>query len=179
MIIIITESRNDAIGKYNDELIKSMKRLEKDIKYININNKIFGNKWLNYIVEIYNSFYLLFKLSKEDKILFTDPKAIKASIAFILHNEKYVIVHHLDKHPTYYKIIPFFNFEKFSEGLIKLLQSPNFPKFKLSNLVSIVIWLKWFTVGLITTYLNQLVRKLKDSERDTFFTLALKSQEKI
>ncbi len=110
MIIIITESRNDAIGKYNDELIKSMKRLEKDIKYININNKIFGNKWLNYIVEIYNSFYLLFKLSKEDKILFTDPKAIKASIAFILHNEKYVIVHHLDKHPTYYKIIPFFNF---------------------------------------------------------------------
>ena len=122
------------MGKYNDELIKSMKRLEKDIKYININNKIFGNKWLNYIVEIYNSFYLLFKLSKEDKILFTDPKAIKASIAFILHNEKYVIVHHLDKHPTYYKIIPFFNFEKFFRRFDKIIAISKFSKIQVEQL---------------------------------------------
>ena len=99
-IRIIIEERGDAIGLCNRNLCMELLKLDRDLFEV---TKIGGGVG-RYVKGLLK---LLCKISPNDVLLFTDPKSIKANLALFLKNKKYVVVHHLDKEPLYYQIIPF------------------------------------------------------------------------
>jgi glycosyltransferase involved in cell wall biosynthesis len=105
---IIIEERSDAIGICNRYLCEEIKKLDK-------NNRVeivkFRKMPFLYLGDMYK---FIRRVKGEDILLFTDPKCVKANLAFMLRNKKYIVVHHLDKEPLYYRFIP-------SLGIIDLI----------------------------------------------------------
>ncbi|MFT4305126.1 MAG: glycosyltransferase family 4 protein [Candidatus Woesearchaeota archaeon] len=97
--LIIIETRDDAIGIFNNLLEKNLNKKKIDIKKF----KFLKNKFVKTIQEFFVIPYLMFKLNKYNKILLTDSKPMKAFFSSLLKKEKYVFVHHVGKEPLYYK----------------------------------------------------------------------------
>ena len=125
---IITEKRSDAIGIYNKNLIRELCNVNPDINITEVNNLRYKNNYLNYILEPFNFILLYFRIKKDEILLFTDPKPLSSNVSLLLPNKKIVIVHHLEKDPTYYKIFRFLNMKRLLSKFDKIITISNFSK---------------------------------------------------
>tara|TARA_Y100001968_G_scaffold292632_1_gene297963 strand:- start:2412 stop:3434 length:1023 start_codon:yes stop_codon:yes gene_type:complete len=101
-LTLITEQRDDAIGRWEIELTNNLKKIDPKLKHINVNNQS-KIKFFSYILQVINFIKIYLLINKQEILLFTDPKSIKANIAFLIKNKKYIMVHHLDTEPSYYR----------------------------------------------------------------------------
>ena len=106
-ITVITETRDDAIGGTNRELVPRLCARDPRIRHIRLDNRRFRKKHLNTALTLWNTVKLAATLPREDVLLFTDPVTIKAIVALLRNNRKLLVVHHLpESDPPYYRWLP-------------------------------------------------------------------------
>ena len=135
-IKIITEKRSDAIHICNESLILNLKKENDNIEVVSLNNKIFKNSFLNFVLEIINTIKVIFVTNKDDIILFTDPLSFNIIASLFIRNKKYAIFYHYENNPFYYKFIPFVSYEKILSKLDGIICISNFS---LSQLIPLGI----------------------------------------
>jgi glycosyltransferase involved in cell wall biosynthesis len=106
-IVIISEKRTDALGIYQKEIAKSFRSMGTDVKELVFNNSPFHNKFLNFIVEVINSLRSLMMINSGENVLYIDPLSFLAYIGRFISNKKFVVFHHYEQDPFYYKLFPF------------------------------------------------------------------------
>lgn len=133
-IKVVTEKRTDAIHLYVRALISHLEKYSVDIDLIVLNNNVFRNRYLNFILHLINTFKLIFRVGKEEVVLFTDPSSLNLLASLFITNKKYAIFYHYEAEPFFYRFLPFLSFRKVLSSLDGLICISNFSKTQLTSL---------------------------------------------
>ncbi len=133
-IKVVTDKRTDAIHLYVQALLPHLDSFEVEIDLVILNNDIFRNKYLNFILQIINTFRLILKVRRKDIILFTDPLSLNLLASLFIANKKYSIFYHYEADPFYYRLLPFFSYQKVLSKLDGLICISNFSLTQLTSL---------------------------------------------
>ncbi|MDA1169097.1 MAG: glycosyltransferase family 1 protein [bacterium] len=133
-IKMVTELRYDAIGIYNNNLIKHLQSIGTDLTVIQFNNRIHKNRYLNFMSEIINTIKLFFLIRRDDIVLFTDTISLNLFTSLFLVNNKYAVFFHYDKIPFYYKFLPFVSYKRTLNTLTGIICGSRFSVSQLDSL---------------------------------------------
>jgi len=133
-VTIITDVRFDAIHICNQSLIDCLRQSGVETNVISLNNKLFRNSVLNFILEIFNTFKIIFMVNRNDLVLFTDPLLFNLLASTLISNKCYTIFYHYEKDPFYYKLIPFISYKTILDKLDGIICISKFTQSQLKSL---------------------------------------------
>lgn len=133
-ICVISEKRYDAIGIVNDALINNLKKKNKLIQNICVDNRPTSLPIINFLVEVLNTIKLALSFKREDILLFTDPLSFNTLASLFVKNKKYVIFYHYEKDPFYYRILPIISYSSVLNGFDGIICISNFSLLQLKPL---------------------------------------------
>ena len=144
-IKVIADKRADAIHLYVQALLPHLGTSDVNIELVVLQNDYFRSKYLNFVLQIVNTFRLIQNVRKEDIILFTDPLSLNLLASLFISNKKYAIFYHYDADPFYYRFFPFLSYQKVLSKLDGLICISSFSFTQLITLgvrtdKSKVIW---------------------------------------
>lgn len=134
MIRVIIEKRSDAINIYNKSLILALKKKWPEVEHLFLDNKRFQSPFLNFIFEFFNAIKIVFLVRSDDILLFTDPLSFNMIASLLVRNKKYVVFHHYENDPFYYKFLPFISYQKVLNRFDGIICISNFSLLQLSLL---------------------------------------------
>ncbi|MEO6077601.1 MAG: glycosyltransferase [Candidatus Andersenbacteria bacterium] len=132
-IYIITEKRMDAIGVYNTAILSSMKKNGTTITHIELDNTKYKNRLLNFVVEIFHAYNLRSRIEQNTTVVFTDVMSFSAIAAMWLPGKKYMIFHHVDTVPFYYKYLPGIHFSSILQKFDGFICSSNYSAIQIQG----------------------------------------------
>jgi glycosyltransferase involved in cell wall biosynthesis len=133
-IKVITDKRADAIHLYVQALLPHLGSSDVTVELVVLQNNTFRNRYLNFILQLFNTIRLILNVRKEDIILFTDPLSVNLLASLFITNKKYAIFYHYEEEPFYYRFLPFLTYQKVLSGLDGLIC---ISTFSLTQLISL------------------------------------------
>ena len=144
-ITVVLESRTDAIHLYIQSLLFQLGKKGFAINLIVQNNSVFRNRYLNFALNLKNTFVLFFQIRKRGVVLFTDPLSLNLLTSLFIASKKFAFFYHYESDPFYYRFLPFVSYQKVLNNLDGLICISNFSRTQLTTLgvgsdKSQVIW---------------------------------------
>ncbi len=134
-VTIITETRNDAIGIYNEGLVPQLLDHSPGLRHLQLNNRVYRKRLVNTALSVWNTAKLSATLPSDHVLFFTDPITIKAQAAFFLRNKKVLVVHHVpEEEPSYYRRLPYFNLKKLFRRFCTIICDSEFTRLQVAKL---------------------------------------------
>ena len=144
-ITVVSESRTDAIHLYIQSLLAQLGKKGVAVNLIVQNNIVFRNRYLNFALNLKNTFVLFFQIRKRGVVLFTDPLSLNLLTSLFIASKKFAFFYHYESDPFYYRFLPFVSYQKVLNNLDGLICISNFSRTQLTTLgvgsdKSKVIW---------------------------------------
>ena len=144
-ITVVLESRTDAIHLYIQSLLAQLGKKGVAVNLIVQNNIVFRNRYLNFALNLKNTFVLFFQIRKRGVVLFTDPLSLNLLTSLFIASKKFAFFYHYESDPFYYRFLPFVSYQKVLNNLDGLICISNFSRTQLTTLgvgsdKSEVIW---------------------------------------